>query len=204
MVIQFTHQEVAMDYQPPQSEVLALQGEGVKFAVEYEEGLPAEGPTFFLNGEVQPTLGIGGDMGVTIGVEKDGKIDEKEIPMDMSSKSSSTIHFEKTGINTVTAIWGNEHGIDLREEVQKGVDELSTECTTHNWQVHVVNQDTTLGELRKIVEGITEFTAIYAAEKAIDHILKERTEREEEKQDASADEENEEDFFQDKITNYPK
>lgn len=55
-----------MEKQPEEETVLAMENDSVDFELKFTDETPETSPSFFLDGELQPTIGFSGDFSVSV------------------------------------------------------------------------------------------------------------------------------------------
>ena len=168
---------------PQEEMVLAQEGESVKFRIESPENSPEDNPFFLLDGSTENVgnvLGVGGGENVTESYE-------------------APVRFEESGDRVVHTVWHTE-GTDIEEF--NSIDEIRNDPKGKvvEWNVYVVDEDSTLDDLRQVIDDLTRMGTVAWAGKELRNKLKDKTfDRE---NDSDRTEEDSADDFQEVLTNF--
>lgn len=120
----------------------------------------------------------------------------------MGDKHSSTIDLEKSGNHTVYAVWSSDQDLELDSD--ESIEEVisSPEATYQEWDIHVVDEPSTIDDIIEIIDYIGRIGTVVWASKKLIKVLRqsEIPDREGNKDEEGENEEDE--YIQDIITNY--
>lgn len=172
-----------MERTPEEDTVLAKKNEIIKFRIESPEEPPEDNPSFLIDGSSE---NVGDVFGVTGGES-------------VTESYQAPVRFEETGSHVVHIIWNTE-GENLEE--YDSIDEIRSDpngCVIE-WSVYVLDEDSTLDDIRQVIDDITRAGTVIWAEKKLKNLIKDRLSESEE--DGSSSEEESTDEFQEVLTNF--
>lgn len=168
---------------PNEEMVLAREGESIKFRIESPEDPPEDNPVFLLDGSSE-------NVGNVFGVDGGENVTESY---------EASVRFEKDGNHVVHTVWHTE---DVDIEEFNSIDEISNDLKGRvvEWNVYVLDEDSTLDDIRQVIDDLTRIGTVAWAGKELRNLLKDKMS--DAGDDADCTEEDSADDFQEVLTNF--
>lgn len=172
-----------MEKQPEETLIVALENELIDLKLSFPDDPPVGDVTFLLNGNTE-------HVGHKIGFRPE---------QHPTTSFSTTIEVPSTGEHVAHGIWAPDGETDLSEfETLQEIDN-DPGYANMEWKIHGVSESDTLDDIRTLIDDLTRAgTLVYGGKKLIEKIRNRYGESlpEDEK------EAEEEDYFQESISNY--
>lgn len=172
-----------MEKTPEEEMVLAQESESIKFRIESPEDPLEDTPSFLFDGTSE-------NVGYVFGVSGGENVTESyEAP----------VRFEENGNHVVHAVWHKE-GADM--EKYDSIDEIRNDPKGRvvEWNVYVLDEDSTLDDIRQVIDDLIRIGTVAWAGKELRNMLKDRVS--DRGDDADSTEEDSADDFQEVLTNF--